>query len=142
MQLFATKILVWFYFRGIKDKSGKPYYRHLKEVGHRGSTRNAKIVGYLHDILEDTPCSENFLRRHYSDEIVEAVLLLTKTEETEISPYYSKIKDNPLAREVKMNDLIHNSNLCRIQCPTNRDIQRTKRYIQYLEFLNESCSTA
>lgn len=137
MQLFATKILVWFSFRGIKDKSGKPYYRHLKAVAERGSNRKAKVVGYLHDILEDTEYSEALLRKRYSEEIVHAIVLLTKTQETDISLYYRKIKENPLAREVKINDLIHNSNLCRIQRPTSGDIERAKRYLKYLEFLNE-----
>lgn len=46
---------------GQKDKSNKPYIFHLLYVMNNVSDLNAKIVGVLHDILEDTNLTKNDL---------------------------------------------------------------------------------
>ena len=39
---------------GQVDKSGMPYARHIMRVMAAGRTMDEKIVGVLHDVVEDT----------------------------------------------------------------------------------------
>jgi len=79
-----------------------------------------KAVCYLHDILEDTFISAETLRALLYDilddlddvqTIMEAVMLLTKPTEPFklIDEYLAPIKENPLARLIKLSDNFHNS---------------------------------
>lgn len=119
---------------------------------------DAKVVALLHDILEDTDCEERYLRKPlaheqpivmledgktlewvgFSDNVLEAVKLLTKPKDYDSKnskEYYQAIKANPLARRVKIADLLHNTTLTRIKHLKPKDIRRTKQYLSYLEYL-------
>jgi len=65
-------------------------------------------------------------------------LLNAKTASTR-EEYIDRIKDSFLATKVKLNDLTQNMDISRISCPTEKDMERTKRYRreyrQVLEYL-------
>ena len=42
--------------------------------------------------------------------------------------YIARIKENFIATKVKLNDLSHNMDISRISNPTNKDVERIKRY--------------
>jgi (p)ppGpp synthase/HD superfamily hydrolase len=91
---------------GKVDKAGEPYILHVMRVVLGCSGTEVRIVAALHDVLEDTPLSVDTLRlAGFSEPVVEAVVLLTRTPPYEYAPYIEALKINPLAREVKLVDL-------------------------------------
>ena len=99
-------------FFGLRDLDGNPQILHALAVGMAGETKNEKIVGFLHDIVEDSPTALEDLRVYgYSDEVVEAIGLLTHdTKAISYDDYIAKIgfSGNDLAIKVKIHDLKHN----------------------------------
>lgn len=66
--------------RGQTDKFGTPYIRHVIRVMEYGKTYDEKIVGVLHDVIEDCPeiTLEYLLAQGFPNEIVFAIECLTK----------------------------------------------------------------
>lgn len=99
-------------FFGLRDLDGNPEILHALAVGMAGKTDNEKIVGFLHDVVEDSPTTLDDLRTYgYSDEVVEAVGLLTHNKHSvSYEDYIAKIgfSGNDLAIKVKIRDLKHN----------------------------------
>lgn len=124
---------------GQVDKVGKLYINHPIKVSNLCTTKEAKIVGLLHDVVEDTYVTLDDLKEHFSSDIIEAIRLVTKTENYDPSEYYLNIKKNKIAREVKMADLTHNMDLSRYDGLeiTEKDLERTKRYQEYYQYLKE-----
>lgn len=121
-----------------KDLAGEDYFGHLYRVANRMSRDKEKAVAYLHDILEDydyTDVTEGDLRKFFPEDIVDAVVDLSRKPNESYFDYISRVKANPLARAVKIADLIDNSNLARLKIVTMKDVQRQKMYNAALEML-------
>ena len=99
-------------FFGLRDLDGNPQILHALAVGMAGETKNEKIVGFLHDVVEDSPTTlEDLTVYGYSDEVVEAVGLLTHDKKAiSYDDDIAKIgfSGNDLAIKVKIRDLKHN----------------------------------
>lgn len=125
--------------KGQFDKGGHPYINHPRFVSAHCTSPEAKIVGMLHDVIEDTDVTLDMLKEYgFNDDILTALDLVTKKKGPDYDEdiYYKKIKANPVAREVKLADLTHNSDISRIPNPTEKSIQKTEYYksrIKYLE---------
>ena len=92
--------------KGQVDKVGVPYINHPLTVASLVDTEEEKIVALLHDTIEDTNITEQDLIDYgFPNEIVEAVKLLTHNKNVPYMDYVAKIKDNELARKVKIADL-------------------------------------
>ena len=87
-----------------------PYTEHLRSVVMKvDGDVDARSVAWLHDILEDTNETVESLSEHGVEEhIVEAIELLTKKTGESYQDYLSKIKENPLAKKVKIADMLSN----------------------------------
>ena len=121
---------------GQKDKANKPYLFHLLYVMNNVNDLNAKIVGVLHDILEDTDITRNDLLNYgFSEEIVIAVEILTKPKNQKYIDYIENIKKNDIATKVKLIDLKHNMNLTRLPEISDNDLKRTIKYIKAYKYL-------
>ena len=96
-----------------------------------------KIVGLLHDVVEDTDVTIDYLKQFFSQEIIEAIDLLTKREPLDIKEYYRKIKENKIAKEVKLADLSHNMDLSRFEEGkiTQWDLIRNEKYKKFYSYL-------
>lgn len=114
------------------DKAGMPYILHLFSVMQRGQTINEKIVGVLHDLVEDTTWTLDDLRQQgFSEEIIEAVRCITKTSDTEdYEVYLARVKSNPLALQVKLYDLQDNMNILRLTEIKENDVKRLNKYLR------------
>ena len=122
--------------KGQVDKAGMDYILHPLTVSNNCSSEEEKIVALLHDVLEDTSVTREDLLKFFSSEIVEAVSLLTHKEEDSYMDYLAKIKANPLAKAVKLQDLKHNMDLSRLPNPSEKDLSRLEnKYKPALEFL-------
>lgn len=95
-----------------KDKGGQPYILHVLRVGLAGQTDEERIVGFLHDVLEDGNdlYPEESLRKYYPfpEHVMDAVVALTRQKGESYGAYLARVKANPLARKVKLNDLLDN----------------------------------
>lgn len=120
---------------GQKDKSGVPYIYHVTHVAEQMNTEDETIVALLHDTLEDTELNPNYIKDNCGEHILEAVKLLTHKKNEPYFDYIMKIKDNPLARKVKIADLQHNIDLTRIANPSDKDFKRVEKYKKALEIL-------
>ena len=123
--------------QGQVDQGGHPYIHHLIAVSNLVNTVEEKVVALLHDIVEDTPVSLEELKGFFSDDIVEAVDAMTKREEVEpFLGYLKRAKANPIARKVKIADMIHNSDLSRLPFPPREeDLQREEKYQIAIEWM-------
>ena len=76
-----------------------------------GHTDEEKIAGFLHDVVEDSDITfDDLLKEGIPTGIVNAVRLLTHEKGTDYFEYVQRIIDsgNPIALQVKYNDLQHN----------------------------------
>lgn len=118
------------------DKSGRPYIGHIERVAARVASPKAKCVAWLHDVLEDTDVlPEAEMRRVFGDEITEGVLSVTRREDESYEEFVRRAGANRLGREVKISDLIDNSNLSRLETVTLNDVRRQRKYNDALVFL-------
>ena len=98
----------------------------------------AKTVALLHDVVEDSDWTLEDLRKEgLPEEVVQAVGILTKKRNENYEEYILRVKQNPLARQVKLADLQHNSDLSRLANVTDRDRKRVAKYQKAIAFLSE-----
>lgn len=100
---------------GQKDLNGEAYILHPLAVGLMGNTDEERCVGFLHDVLEDTSYDEQEMKKDgINDGVLKAVKILTKEKNEDYFDYIQKIIDsnNPIALNVKFNDLTHNFKRC------------------------------
>lgn len=123
---------------GQKDKGGFPYVFHPAHVAEQMTDEETTVVALLHDVVEDTDMTLEELR---SAEIPEACLealdLLTYDGVESYFDYVLRVKENPIARSVKLADLAHNSDLSRLAAPTEKDLQRVEKYRKAVALLQE-----
>jgi (p)ppGpp synthase/HD superfamily hydrolase len=111
------------------DKTGVPYVFHPFHVAEQMTSEASTIVALLHDVVEDTDYTlEDIAAAGFGKEIVEAVALMTHEDEVPYLDYVAKLKDNPIAREVKLADLAHNSDLSRLGEIDDETKQRLEKY--------------
>lgn len=130
MNIEETQKLVKKYFEGKLDKGGKPYIKHLEYVSSRGRNETEKIMGLLHDILEDTNLTANdLLNLGFSKEIVEVVEILTRKKGESYNNYIDSIimTKNEAALYIKKIDMEHNMDLSRLKNIQIKDILRVKK---------------
>lgn len=90
------------------DKAGAPYWTHCQRVAAKLSDPAAKIVAWLHDVLEDTDLDQDTLRTEFDAPIVDAIVAMTRIENEPQQAYYERVRANALAREVKLADVHDN----------------------------------
>ena len=97
---------------GQKRKQGTPYYTHPLAVANllkeKGFSIEYQIAGLFHDLLEDTDATLQEIIELSNEKVAEAVRLVTKTDGYVMSEYIKNIKENEMAKMVKLADRIHN----------------------------------
>lgn len=116
--------------RGQVDKAGNDYIQHPLRVMEAGKTTNEKIVGVLHDVVEDTNWTfGDIAAEGFSSEVIEALKCVTKLSEDEpYNEFIERVKVNPLAVAVKLNDLTDNMDIRRLNELTEKDFKRLQKY--------------
>ena len=111
------------------DKSGLPYVFHPAHVAEQMTDEATTIVALLHDVVEDTDYTlEDLGAEGFGEDILEAVALMTHEDDVPYLDYVAKLKDNPIARAVKLADLAHNSDLSRIGEVDDETRERLEKY--------------
>lgn len=93
---------------GQLDCNGVPYIFHPIHVAEQMEEEISCCAALLHDVLEDTPVTREELRLEFPEAVVEAVCLLTRREGEDYLSYIRRIRQNPVAVQVKLADLAHN----------------------------------
>lgn len=96
---------------GQKDLDGNPVILHPMAVAVAGRNREEHVAGLLHDVVEDTGMTfDDLLRLGVDETIVDALRLLTHTDDMTYEEYVNRIatSGNGIALHVKYNDLQHN----------------------------------
>lgn len=127
---------------GQVDIAGKDYINHPLRVMEMGKDENEKIVGVLHDVVEDSDWTFEMLEAEgFSTEIIDALRCVTKLSEDENYDHFlNRIKGNRLALKVKLCDLVDNLDASRIKEPTDSDIKRSKKYARAYAFIKKAVS--
>ena len=126
--------------QGQFDKSGKEYIGHPLRVMEMGRTEEEKIAGVLHDVVEDSDWTFEALEAEgFSQEIIAALKCVTKLSENEnYDDFIERVKKNPLAVAVKINDLTDNMDIRRLPYLSDKDIKRLKKYLKaYKKLIGE-----
>ena len=120
------------------DRNGQPYICHPFRVMEAGLTIEEKIVGVLHDLIEDTDVTLTDLSSEgFPEEIIDAVHALSKLDNEDYNHYIGRVKKNNLAVRVKLNDLTDNMDLRRLKEITKDDIERIQKYLKTYDELTD-----
>ena len=115
--------------QGQVDKSGIPYVFHPIHVAEQMSDEATTIVALLHDVVEDTDYTlDDLTRMGFDDTVTGALALLTHKNGVPYLEYVAKLKNNPIARAVKLADLRHNSDLSRLDEMDEKAKSRLEKY--------------
>lgn len=93
------------------DLDGNPTILHPLAVGMMGRNDLERVVGFLHDVVEDTRYDFGDLEElGFSEAVIDTLRLLTHDKQTPYMEYIKRICEsgNEAAVNVKINDLKHN----------------------------------
>ncbi|HET6246082.1 MAG TPA: hypothetical protein VFE47_00140 [Tepidisphaeraceae bacterium] len=131
-----------------EDPPGEPYIVHpmrvllaVSQADDAHQDEALRCVAILHDTLERGGLSAKDLRKaRMPRRVVRAVELLTHHKRDKYADYVVGLKADPLARAVKIADLLDNADLRRVafgQEKLAKDIPRLVRYAASYRFLTD-----
>ncbi|MDT8306012.1 MAG: GTP pyrophosphokinase [Anaerolineae bacterium] len=123
--------------QGQTDRYGVPYIIHPLAVMMQMDSENEMMAAILHDVLEDSPLTLEYLRdQGFPAEVLEAVRLMTHDDESSsYQEYVRRLKPNPIAVKIKLADLRHNMDIRRMDGVKEQDVRRLEKYRRAWETL-------
>ncbi|MEN3005924.1 MAG: HD domain-containing protein [Dehalobacterium formicoaceticum] len=123
---------------GQMDKAGQPYILHPLRVMFMRRDETERICAVLHDVIEDSDITIEYLRKEgFSEEVLSALNSLTKRENENYDDFIGRVIENKTACKVKLADLSDNMDLSRISNPIQEDYQRVEKYRKAAERIFE-----
>lgn len=123
---------------GQRDKTGKAYFLHPMRVAMRCDSDEQKMAALLHDTIEDTDVTpEYLLAEGFPQHIVDAVLSVTKIEGESYEDFVQRAGRNPIGRMVKLHDLEDNLDTLRLDEVSPSMATRFTKYLKALRYLKE-----
>jgi (p)ppGpp synthase/HD superfamily hydrolase len=116
---------------GQVDKAGAPYILHPLRVMLRLDSLEARIVGVLHDVVEDNGAAwplERLGSEGFSATILVALEAVTRRNNESYDDFILRAASDPIGRLVKLADLEDNLDERRIRIPSEEDLQRMAKY--------------
>lgn len=111
------------------DESGVPYVFHPFHLAEYMDTEFETCAALLHDVPEDTDWSLKDLEEAgFPRDVTEAISRLTHDRNEPYMVYVLRIRENEIARKVKMMDLTHNCDYTRLNKITSYDRKRHRKY--------------
>ena len=123
-----------------RDKSGLPYVFHPFHLAEQMEDEESTVVALLHDVAEDTDYTlEDIAAMGFSRNVMEALALLTHDEAVPYLEYVKALRNNLIARRVKLADLRHNSDLSRLDADQidEKALARVNKYAEAIKLLEE-----
>jgi (p)ppGpp synthase/HD superfamily hydrolase len=119
-----------------QDKTGQPYALHPIRVMGRVRSEHERMAALLHDVVEDSEWTLERLREEgFPAPVLEAVELVTRRESDSYEEFVARCAAHPVARAVKLADLLDNMDLTRLQELDDRAVERLRRYLKAYRFL-------
>ncbi|WP_353711462.1 phosphohydrolase [Arthrobacter sp. K5] len=110
-EVAAAKAIATIAHRFQVDKVGVPYIEHPCRVAAQLDDPKHVAAAWLHDVIEDCGITaKDLAAAGISNEVIDAVVLLTRTEDNSGNGYYKAIRENPIALAVKLADVADNTN--------------------------------
>ncbi len=120
------------------DKGGMPYVFHPFHLAEQMTDEDTTVTALLHDVIEDTSYTLDDIRdMGFSENVVEALGLLTHDDGVPYFEYIELIKTNKIARAVKLADLRHNSDVARLDVVDEKAVKRREKYLKAIEMLTD-----
>ena len=120
------------------DKSGLPYIFHPFHLAEQMKSEETVIVALLHDVVEDTEYTlQDIAGMGFSQQVLDALAMMTHDKAVPYMDYVERLKENPIAKTVKLADLRHNSDLSRLDTVDKKALARIEKYKQAIAKLTE-----
>ena len=120
------------------DKSGLPYIFHPFHLAEQMRTEETVCAALLHDVAEDTEITlEELQKEGFPQAVLAALTLLTHDDAVPYMEYVAQIKENSIARAVKLADLRHNSDLTRLDHVDEKAKERVEKYKAAIALLED-----
>ncbi|MFK1019532.1 GTP pyrophosphokinase [Pseudomonas aeruginosa] len=111
--------------------SGNTYILHPLRLMARFTDPFEQAVSLLHDVIEDSDTTaEDLLNEGFPENVVEAVVLLSRRRGESYEVFIERICPHPLARKIKLADIEDNLNVLRLASLGEPDLRRVSKYHQ------------
>ncbi len=127
--------------KGQYDKSGVPYIFHPIHLAEQLEDERDICVALLHDVIEDTEYTiDDIVECGFPGEVIEAIKILTRDKSIDYMDYIALVKENDIAKRVKLKDLEHNSDPTRLANikDTEKRAVLSERYEKAKKYLTEN----
>jgi (p)ppGpp synthase/HD superfamily hydrolase len=127
--------------KGQTDKGGNPYILHPLRVMMSLDSETEKIVGALHDVVEDSEWTLHDLEKEgFGPDVLEALKSVTKNDDEHGTDegyfrFVERAKQNPIGLRVKIADLQDNMDVSRLPEVDEKTKKRVEKYKKSLEIL-------
>lgn len=122
---------------GQRDKVGAAYFQHPMRVAMRCHSDDEKIVALLHDTIEDTDVTHEYLLdQGFLQYIIDGILSVTKRDGESYEDFVARAAQNPLGRVVKLHDLEDNLDIFRLDSVSPEMAARLSKYLAAHRFLS------
>jgi (p)ppGpp synthase/HD superfamily hydrolase len=116
---------------GQVDYNGIPYIFHPLHLAEQMQDEVSCCAALLHDVAEDTTVTLEMLAAEFPQEVIAVLRLLTHEKDTDYFDYVRAIKENPIARKVKLADLAHNSDQSRLSGSNLTEERKARLRVKY-----------
>lgn len=115
---------------GQLDRAGQPYILHPMRLVMKMQANEERIVAALHDVAEDAKAwpLERIAGEGFSDDVMSALVLLTKPKGADYALYVKAIKASDLACKVKIADLEDNMDITRFKHYDEKSLKNVEKY--------------
>ncbi len=113
------------------DKADIPYIYHPIHLAMQTEDETSCVVALLHDVVEDTNITFEDLEKDFPSEIIEVLKLLTHNKSESYIDYIKNIKQNPIAKKIKIADIKHNSDESRLNEVDTKAFSRRKKIMKH-----------
>ena len=111
------------------DKTGLPYVFHPFHLAEQMDDEISTVCALLHDVVEDTDMTLDDIRdMGFPSDVIEVLSLLTHEDGVPYMDYVKKISAHPIATKVKIADLLHNSDMTRLDVVDEYALRRKEKY--------------
>ena len=118
------------------DKTGLPYVFHPFHLAEEMKDEISVTVALLHDVAEDTDMTvDDLADMGFPPKVTDALKLLTHDPSVPYMEYVKALSVNAVAKEVKLCDLRHNSDLSRLDSVDEWALKRNEKYKAATELL-------
>lgn len=120
------------------DKTGVPYVFHPYHIAEEMDNETAVVCALLHDAINDESDYELLKNQGFTEEILDTLKVLNHDKDVPFFDYIKAIAKNPIAKQVKISDLKHNSDLSRLGENDEATLKRVLKYKKAIKFLKEN----